>query len=480
MFNRQARVCVVTGVFFFAWMVSGCAQGQPNAADQHPSQPHHSAPGGPAGAAASTARTLRSAPAAPTAPATPAVPVKVLGLRKFPYPYQAMLAISSDADHETLRKFNLIHQFLNTTKMTPMGRGLGLDVADSFFMYNASNLPGAIDYDGTPIHGELSYFRGTSGEVLDGRIIDRYIHCGWMDTMHTYGDFSMRDPRQTMFRRTLAAQALATLRAHHDFVTVWTDHGNPSNVDNFGSYGVRRFFRYQQGANPNSPYYHTDLLIPYGVRFVWSDQQSDVFGHDSMLYPIRLPDGRRVWGFWRYTILGYTRHHRSEWVWSVDHLSQQLSLANLRSIERRHQYAILAQHLCADNEVRPLPENGISALRMLAHEYRSGRILVARTSRLLTYNLVQRCLRYYVTQENGLAVIHVTEVADPVFGTRPATLADLRGVTFYTTDPARTQIRIWNVPLADSLLARNPSDGYAPSIMVKWYPEDHRDYSGWT
>ena len=59
---------------------------------------------------------------------------RVYGMRKFPYPYQAMLALSSDADSETLRKFNLVHQFINTREMTPAGRGLGLDFADSFFM----------------------------------------------------------------------------------------------------------------------------------------------------------------------------------------------------------------------------------------------------------------------------------------------------------------------------------------------------------
>ena len=54
----------------------------------------------------------------------------VLGIRKFPFPFQAMLAVSSDADHETLSRFNLAHEFLNSTSMTPMG--LGLDIVDSF------------------------------------------------------------------------------------------------------------------------------------------------------------------------------------------------------------------------------------------------------------------------------------------------------------------------------------------------------------
>ena len=116
--------------------------------------------------------------------------VHILGIRKFPYPYKAMLAISSDADHKTLRKFNLVHEFLNTSEMTPMGHGLGLDISDSFFMYNGSNIPTYVDVNDSPIRDEFTYFRGTSTLRYGGDMMDVYIHNGWMDTIHTYGDFS--------------------------------------------------------------------------------------------------------------------------------------------------------------------------------------------------------------------------------------------------------------------------------------------------
>lgn len=401
----------------------------------------------------------------------------VLGLRKFPYPYQAMLAISSDADHQTLRKFNLIHRYLNTTQWTPMGRGLGLDISDSFFMYNGSDRLVSVDYNRSSIQDELTYFRGLSGLRYAGDIIDAYIHSGWMDTIHTYGDFNMNTQSLTRFSRPLASQALSTLNRQGDLVSVWVDHGNKSNVDNFGRYGASRFFSYQQGANPRSPYYHTDLLIPFGVRFVWTGESGDLFGLDNAIYPILLPDGHRVWGFRRYTAEGYTRHTGTEWVWTVDRLAEELSPYHLASIEWNHQYAIVGQHLSADNEVVPLPGNGIIALNRLANEYHRGRILVVRTSRLLQYNVTQQYLRYYVTDESGKAVIHLTAVNDPVTGPRAITLADIRGVTFYTRDPSRTELRIWNARVAPSLVQVNPSDGYAPSISIKWYPADTTDYS---
>jgi hypothetical protein len=403
--------------------------------------------------------------------------VVVYGLRKFPYPFKAMLAISSDADHETLRKFNLIHEFLNTNAMTPMGRGLGLDISDSFFMYNGSNLPQPIDYRHVPIQRELTYFKGTSNTRYGANVIDAYIHDGWIDTIHTFGDFSRVNQKETLFRRDLAVHAIQALEAANDHLIVWTDHGNKSNVDNFGSYGTHRFYNYQQGANPNSPYYHTDLTIPYGIKFVWTDVASDIFGHSTMLYPIRLPDGQKIWGFWRYTDTSETRTGVVHWAWSADDLAKQLSYANLARLEWHHQYAILAQHLCANNYPLPLPKNAISALKLLAREYHKGNILVARTSRLLTYNVTQVYLKYHVTYTPGHAVIHITSIHDPVLGTHVPTMDELRGITFYTSDPARTEIELGNTPISGNLITRNPSDGISPSIGIKWFPPDTKNYA---
>ncbi|UOF92389.1 hypothetical protein LSG31_09640 [Fodinisporobacter ferrooxydans] len=401
----------------------------------------------------------------------------IIELRKFPFPYKAMLAISSDADHETLRKFNLIHEFLNTTQMTPMGRGVGLDIADSFFMYNGSDLHAFVDDHHTPIGKEFTYFKGVGDTRYGAKIIDAYIHDGWLDSMHTYGDFNMKNHAQTRFTRKLAVQAIQALQAAHDKVTVWIDHGNQSNVDNFGSYGFSRFYNYQKGALPHSPYYHTDLLIPYGIKFVWTDRNSSVFGHQSMIYPVKLPDGREVWGFWRYTNGRERRPGVIRWLWSVDDLARQLSPKHLRAIIAHHQYAILAQHFCADNTVLPLPQNARDRLRLLAREYHDGKILVARTSRLLKYNVTERFLHYSVAHKNNQRIIHISAVRDPVFGTFTPTIDDLRGITFYTPDPDNTIIEIGNTPIAPKFIQKNSDDGIASSVSIKWYKPDTANYS---
>ena len=401
----------------------------------------------------------------------------VYGLRKFPYPYRAMLAISSDADSETLRKFNLVHEFINTTQMTPLGRGLGLDFADSFFMYNGDNLPGYVDINHEPMSDELSYFKGVSDQPYAASVINHYIHVGWIDTMHSYGDFSQVDQRKTLFSRQLAIQAIDALKENGDFITVWTDHGNESNVDNFGSYGKAPFSSYQQGANPWSKYYHTDLTIPYGIKFVWPDLSSDEFGMKSVIFPLTLPDGRHVWGFWRYTNSGYNSMGDPLWNWTPYHLAEQLTPAHLHELERLHEYSIVAQHLSGTIYPGVLPQSAVNALRLLAKEYHDGRILVTRTSRLLQYNVTQQYVSYDVTYSGGEAYIHIRENLDPVLGAHVPSINEIRGLTFYTSNPARTVIEIGDTPIPPSLVQDNKSDGVHPSVSVKWFPVDTTNYA---
>ncbi|MDQ0189373.1 hypothetical protein J2S03_001205 [Alicyclobacillus cycloheptanicus] len=399
----------------------------------------------------------------------------VYGLRKFPYPYQAMLAISSDADSQTLRKFNLVHEFL--TQMTPLGRGLGLDFADSFFMYNGDNLPGAVDINNLPMSKELTWFKGVSDQPYAASVLNAYIHDGWIDTMHTFGDFSRVNQSQTLFTRQLAIQGIAALKQNQDEITVWTDHGNKSNVDNFGAYGRAAFYNYQQGANPSSKYYHTDITIPYGIKFVWPDMSSDQFGMKSMIYPIKLPDGRKVWGFWRYTNSSYTKTGSPVWNWTPYQLSNQITMTKLKNLEKEHEFSIIAQHLDGTTYPDVLPKSAVTALEELATEYHDGRILVARTSRLLQYNVTEQYVKYKVTYQNGTAYIHILVIADPVLGTHVPSLDEIRGLTFYTSNPARTVIEIGNTPIPSTLVQENRSDGVHPSVAVQWYPPDTTNYA---
>src|SRR5688572_31798501 len=61
-------------------------------------------------------------------------PSSAVGLRRFPHPYRAMLAICSDLD-ETADAEVYAEQmrFLNTTEETSMGIGVGLEIGNSIY-----------------------------------------------------------------------------------------------------------------------------------------------------------------------------------------------------------------------------------------------------------------------------------------------------------------------------------------------------------
>ena len=63
-------------------------------------------------------------------------------VRKFPFPFKSMLAISSDLDNtHSLKVYSEMMKFLNTDTETSFGRGFGLEVGNSFWFYNGTQTP---------------------------------------------------------------------------------------------------------------------------------------------------------------------------------------------------------------------------------------------------------------------------------------------------------------------------------------------------
>ena len=394
-------------------------------------------------------------------------------LRKFPWPYQAMLAIDSDADHTDLRKFNEVHEFLNTFDETPMGKGLGLDVSDSFFLYNGSNLSLPIDVGGKTVKNEMTMFQGTSKQLsVYAPILLHYIRHGWIDTYHSAGDFSRWNTHTTLFRRSLEVQAMYFLKEQHiPAILDFTDHGNQSNVANFGSYD--HFDRYMQGDNPSSPYYIADLVQQEGVKFLWADNYDNQYVYSSMLYPIRLRNGTKIWGFHRFTGTRTFWHKKREkevvWreEWTPYKLAVELSDSRLQQLIQAQGYTIVATHLEGNADKMPLPTTAIEALTHLAHLQDEGKILVARTSRLLWYNLVQQGLTYRVLSgtHHPITYIDVTGVNDPVDGNFVPTWQELRGITWFVPHPNHATIIINGQLIPNNAIVRTKG-----TIGIAWYP----------
>ena len=432
-----------------------------------------------------------------------------VALRCFPYPYRAMAALVNDCDNTTLRSFERYHRFLNTRSETVYGTGLGLDVSDSFFAYTAAE-----DYNSV-----MTYFSGADAETLkDARFIERYIRCGWIDALHAYGDFSSPvggapSAAATMFTRNLAAGAYELLSRDHIIPAVWTDHGNNGNVQNFGSYGPEASARYKRGDDPASKdYYHTDITLSDGVKYVWDAKQSGRFGYDFPLQVKTLRDGRKVWAFSRYTggsggdgykvsavgaasaganaaasavnavASGNAEAGSGVWDWYPDRLRYAITEARLTELTEKGQFGLFAQHLGYYGEDYLFEPEDLAALKLLEkYQYEQELVLIAGTARLFEYATAKTFVRYTAKRNNpgdSWAEIDIVAIDDPLFPETKPSLERVRGLTFYCDDPDYVDILLSGTPVAKSEIMRNPADETGrPSVSIRWHTPDTADYT---
>jgi len=381
-------------------------------------------------------------------------------MRPFPCPYSTMLAICSDIDGTTPDEFEAYHKYLNTERDTQMGQGLGLDVGDSFWMYMGGDSGADADSKGRGQDAVMTWFEGVSDTPKNAKLIAYYFKRGWIDAIHSYGDFSRDDTTDTRFSRALAEQAATALSARDVFPTVWINHGNEANTQNF-EIGSR--VSYRQGARPGTPFYHADITIPAGIKFIWFSDNDKRFGRHNILYPVTLADGRKVWGFRRYTA-----------DWSTHGLHMQLCDANLDYCTAIGAPVIVTQHLGGGSTYHPLGTAARQALLGLAARQGRGEILVARTSRLLEYLRVRDHLVFAVSHGQTVDILGVD---DPQLGYDPSpTLDMLRGMTFYVQDKDTASIRVGGEPVDEALLVRAGDETGRDTIGIAWFAPDVRNY----
>lgn len=412
-------------------------------------------------------------------------------LRKFPYPYEAALAICSDLDHtDSIEKFLSIQEFLSSAKKTPFGTGLGLEIGNSFWFYNHYNqlLKNSFGdttsinsmFSGNPDRG-ISLFEGTSDTLSPyAGVMLKLIKAGYIDCLHSYGEFA-----EGGFSRDLAVRAVDFLKSESFSVDVYTNHGGTGNNDNIGA--ASRF----RGDNPGAGEYHTDLIVPLGIRFLWRGQVTHCIGQDgdfslinfakmvyehfqdllnrefdythdnSLVYIHTLDDGQKVFEFVRYiNPLGKYPLARQEY------MQYQVGPKVIDKLIRNKGYLIQYTHLGTNKNQPYLSSPTLDALRYIRKKNDEGKLLVTTTSKLLNYYVHCKYLYWHHAAKKDSLFIMIDSISNEVEGSFFPSEKDLEGITFYI--PADKKVSLLVQGRLILFIENAKDDSGRHSISVPW------------
>ncbi len=410
-------------------------------------------------------------------------------LRRFPSPYKAMLAISNDIDLTSIHRLRALFRFINTREETPLGPGLGLDFANSMWMYRS---PNEMPRVGRRFAQEIAYWTDQEGQTRTPYAdeLATYARAGWIDTLHTYGNFTCASLVGRKFTRAHAEHAVEEMQRQGLVFPVWTNHGDRDNRQNIGAAA------YMQGDDPASDAYHADLMRAAGVRFLHQAKLQATAGLATPTTETQLADGGFIHTFPRMTTLmddeaamrralsfgGRAGRNISgrpyAQVWATRLLDAQLSQQTLDHITKAGLFLVIGQHLGDQATLLDLDPAAEAAFRRIADYQDRGLILTTRVSRLLRYAVNRENAIWRVLSTEDGPVIDVTALADKVDHHRMPKLEDLRGFSFDAPKGAR--IALGGRLIAASEIVRTPASGLPEgreTVSVRWHAVDTTDHS---
>lgn len=242
-------------------------------------------------------------------------------VRDYPFPYRAALAVNNDLDSMTFPAFEDWHGFVNGTAPTAYGDGLGLEVADSFWIWGGPQ--------SLCLHPQYPKARPRVDSPAFARIVELG-RMGWFDTLHSFTGFDSRPENADM--RIISRPApdspngavrvwvtdvpsdQATMGVSRDDIhyaldrlqelglrpTLYVDHSNA--ITNIA--GPWPWL--ERGDDPTHEAYCLDLLREFGFRFYWLSptRELEKFG-DHLNYKgepqLRRALQRYDWEDWMHT-----------------------------------------------------------------------------------------------------------------------------------------------------------------------------------
>jgi hypothetical protein len=394
-----------------------------------------------------------------------------VSLRKYPYPYQAMLAICSDLD-ETPNKdiYFETARYLNTTEDTFLGKGVGLEVGNTI-------------YFDMPAHN----FSYTNTDDNGRQKIQQLIQSGHIDCLHSFGDFvTSRDKIEKYW---------SVIRQGERKIEVWVDHAQAAtNLDNDIMQG--------QGAEKGEAAYHTDLTVKTGaLPFIWKGRVTSCVAQNSkrsyesifnlkqfkascktillefikgwlarfgnkkyamhkankVLRKTTLVDGSPVLEFMRCNPSwgGVSMFDTARGIHHV------LTKKVLDTLVKKKGCSIFYSHLGkVATEQTPFSEKTKQAFELLASYQHKKQILVTTSRRLLGYNRSVDDLDFTVKNELRETQIHLTTAYHG---------QDLDGLTWYVEEPDKVCLYVNGEKWLN--LQNNPTDETgAKSVSICWQP----------
>lgn len=374
-------------------------------------------------------------------------------LRKFPYPYQAMLTISDDTDDMSASELYSYLDYFNTNKNTTnMGQGIDLEMGQNFY----------VDGDGLRYykynnHGDY-ILHNTSDIFLD------YLKTGYFDSFH-----SMSSRAWNMSNATQAQWLNDTydniFLANDVQITSWINHGgkehnfNASNLD-----GSAASVNYKGDDPTNATYYHLPITkTKTGILYEWEGTYIPSVYQNYPIAPQTMGDGEMLFRIQRKNT-GVSSEYDGM---TNRNFSKQIQDSNLKRLVRRNGYSIITNHLFYDTagqqEMNPMFDDAaIQNLTNLKNNYSTNQIYVTSIPKTLLYAEVYEYLNF--TYDPTTNIVNIYNVTSSVRDFTPTT-AELAGITIYINGNVKPTVRIQGVDYSSSTILNNPDSTGNYSVM---------------